>query len=92
MSGRKNYLISFDPTVNKWESVKNSVILHPSDRFIKIFEGAIIVSSYTSSKEDVLKSLLSHSLTQFLITPVSIPPLDGATNEYNWDYLKKNML
>lgn len=84
------YLISFDPTKNNWELVRNRSQLHPSDRFIKVYEGAIIIRTI-GDQQSIIKSLQVSGCQMFLVVPVSYPPLDGVLDTSNWQYLQRNI-
>lgn len=84
------FLISFDLNINDWKSVKNILIKHSNDRFIKVYEGAIILKTI-ESRQSILKSLVNSGLKMFLVVPVNQSSFDGALESDHWQYIRKNI-
>lgn len=84
------FLISFDPNINNWESVKGLLIKHSSDRFIKIYEGAIVLKTI-EDRHSTINSLVSNGLKMFLVVPIDQSTFDGVLESDHWQYIKKNI-
>lgn len=63
--------------------------LHSGDRHLIPYNGAVIISSISSSKPEILRSLAKSGLSNLLITPIKKGELDGIINSNHWSYIER---
>lgn len=86
---RNAYLISYDPLTIKVDVVVAAAELHSGDRHLIPYNGAVIISSISSSKPEILRSLAKSGLSNLLITPIKKGELDGIINSNHWSYIER---